>query len=49
MIDVVRQKYGISGVDYNKASSLEGDCKKLDNTMMFWEDYGLDYTLQGHD
>lgn len=47
IIDKVRQKYSIKGVDFDKATVDEYG--NVDKTKMFWEDYGPDYIELKHD
>ncbi len=39
LINTVRQKNGIDGARFDLATSLDGDGKEVDKTMMFWENY----------
>lgn len=39
MIDQIREKYGIHGVDFDIATSINLDGQTVDTTKMYWEDY----------
>ena len=39
VIDKVRKKYGIKGVRFDAATSIDQDGKKVENTTMYFEDY----------
>ena len=39
IIETVRQKENLDGARFDLATSLKGDGKEVDKTMMFWEDY----------
>jgi hypothetical protein len=39
VIGQVRQKYGVSGCRFDLATSLAGDGKEVDKSMMCWENY----------
>ena len=39
MIDQIREKYGIHGVDFDIATSVNLDGQTVDTTKMYWEDY----------
>jgi hypothetical protein len=39
VIGQVRQKYGVSGCRFDLATSLAGDGKEVDKSMMYWENY----------
>lgn len=39
VIDKVRRKLGINGARLDLATSLNGDGREVDKSMMFWEDY----------
>ncbi|MBQ7253264.1 MAG: Ig-like domain-containing protein [Bacteroidales bacterium] len=39
LIRRVRAKLGVKGADLDKATSLAGDGKQVDKSMMYWEDY----------
>ncbi len=47
IIDLVRLKYSVKGVDFDKATVDEYG--NVDKTKMFWEDYGPDYIELKHD
>lgn len=46
LIEKVRQKYEIKGCKFDLATSLAGDGKQVDQSMMFWEDYTGSYGWQ---
>ena len=46
LIDKVRQYFGIKGCMLDMATSINGDGKEVDKTMMFWEDYSGSYGWQ---
>jgi hypothetical protein len=39
IIEKVRQKYGVKGCRFDLATSLDGDGKEVDKSMMYWENY----------
>ncbi len=39
LIEQVRKKFGINGCKFDMATSLDGDGKEVDKSMMYWEDY----------
>ena len=39
LIRRVRAKQGVKGAELDKATSLAGDGKQVDKSMMYWEDY----------
>lgn len=43
----VREKYGIKGVLFDLATSLNGDGLEVDKSMMFWEDYSPESVFHG--
>lgn len=49
IIDIIRIKYGITGADFDFATSIDGFGAVLENKTMFWEDYGPEYKLFSHD
>ncbi|MDR0699894.1 MAG: Ig-like domain-containing protein [Tannerella sp.] len=38
-IEKVRQKYGVKGCRFDLATSLDGDGRQVDQSMMYWENY----------
>ena len=46
LIEKVRRKFGIKGCRFDIATSLKGDGKEVDRSMMFWEDYSGSYGWQ---
>ena len=46
LIDQVRRKIGIKGCKFDLATSVNGDGKEVDKTMMYWEDYSTSYGWQ---
>lgn len=46
LIDLVRRKFGIKGCKFDLPTSLSGDGKVVDKTMMYWEDYSNSYGWQ---
>ncbi|MDD7455996.1 MAG: Ig-like domain-containing protein [Bacteroidales bacterium] len=46
LIEKVRSKLGIKGCRFDLATSLAGDGKEVDKSMMFWEDYSGSYGWQ---
>ena len=46
LIDFVRRKFNIKGCMFDLATSLDGDGKQVDKTMMYWEDYSNSYGWQ---
>lgn len=46
IIDRVRSKEGINGCRFDLATSLAGDGKEVDKSLMFWEDYTGSYGWQ---
>ena len=47
MIDRIRQRYGIKGVLFDLATSMNGDGLEVDKSMMFWEDYSPESVFHG--
>lgn len=39
LIEQVRKKFGINGCKFDMATSLNGDGREVDKSMMYWEDY----------
>ena len=46
IIERVRSKEGINGCKFDLATSLDGDGKDVDKSLMFWEDYTGSYGWQ---
>lgn len=46
LIETVRRKLGVNGCRFDLATSLAGDGKEVDKTLMFWEDYSGSYGWQ---
>ena len=46
LIEQVRKKFGINGCKFDIATSLNGDGKEVDKSMMYWEDYTGSYGWQ---
>jgi hypothetical protein len=46
LIDLVRHKYGVKGCRFDLATSLDGDGREVDKSMMYWEDYTGSYGWQ---
>ena len=46
LIDQVRHKFAIKGCKFDLATSINGDGKEVDKSMMFWEDYSTSYGWQ---
>lgn len=46
LIDTVRQKTGVSGCRFDLATSIAGDGKEVDKSLMYWEDYTGSYGWQ---
>ncbi len=46
LIDQVRRNCGIKGCKFDLATSLNGDGKAVDKTMMYWEDYSDSFGWQ---
>ena len=46
LIEKVRQKENINGAKFDLATSLKGDGKEVDKSLMFWEDYTGSYGWQ---
>lgn len=46
LIEKVRQKTGVNGCRFDRATSLTGDGQEVDKSLMFWEDYTGSYGWQ---
>lgn len=46
LIDTVREKTGVSGCRFDLATSIAGDGKEVDKSLMYWEDYTGSYGWQ---
>ena len=46
LIDQVRCKFGIKGCKFDLVTSINGDGKEVDKSMMYWEDYSNSYGWQ---
>lgn len=46
LIELVRTKSGVKGCKFDIATSLSGDGKKVNKSLMFWEDYSGSYGWQ---
>lgn len=46
LIEQVRENFGIGGCKFDIATSVNGDGKEVDKSMMFWEDYTGSYGWQ---
>ncbi|MGN6291823.1 MAG: SGNH/GDSL hydrolase family protein [Chitinophagaceae bacterium] len=46
LIDTVRQKTGVNGCRFDLATSIAGDGKEVDKSLMYWEDYTGSYGWQ---
>jgi hypothetical protein len=46
LIEMVRRKLDIKGCKFDMATSLSGDGKEVDKSLMFWEDYSGSYGWQ---
>lgn len=46
LIDQIRKSFGINGCMFDIATSIDGDGKEVDKSLMFWEDYSNSYGWQ---
>lgn len=46
LIDQVRHKFGIKGCKFDLATSINGDGREVDKSLMYWEDYTGSYGWQ---
>ena len=48
MIDEIRAKYGIKGADFDLCTSINGDGVRVNENLMFWENYSSSNNIYHH-